>query len=268
MGFEFNEGESATVTVSLKALRLEAIIGIYPQERLQAQALELSLALSLKASDYWRCATLGELNHSLNYASVMTLVTFLAQEGRFRLLESLTATLARALLAVPGPHEERAELLALTIEASKPEVFADAATPSVKLALSQAQLPPQPKASASTTLLRGWQTSSLERGVSVEVSSSPKRLSVGPAQAELLCELPEVTVARLTSLPHELSTLKLLDDSALLLISGKWFGAPHGAREGAAPQRLPLEELISAERYRELWCVEGGVAFALHRTAQ
>lgn len=251
----------ASVAVHLEDLTCEAIIGIDPHERLTAQPLTIDLTLTLDAHDYWASAAHGDLSRSVNYAELRQLCLFLAQEGCFYLLETLTATLARALLL----NAERSGVTprSLSIRASKPEVFEDNSKPSVSLALSPEQLPPLPV----TLPPIAWLLRAVEPSAQREVSSAPKRLTHEPATLIALCVAPEVFVAHLTARPHQLSALTLRPNAATLLRSGKWFGVyPDAATTGAPPQALQLGEVVTGTRYSELWCLEGGEAFTLLRS--
>ena len=249
------------VEVSLEALRCEAIIGIYPYERRQTQPLTLDLTLSLDAARYWRCAALGDLNSSVNYATLRSISLFLAQEGHFRLLETLTSTLARAVFF----HAEQPSpglISALTVKASKPEVFEDGSRPSVSLAVQPDQLPPLPSLTSAPQV--SWETRSVEITASQEPSTAPKRLSQGPAELSPLCVSPELKVFGLRAHAQQLSALSIGPSSATLLLTGKWYGVRSSAAS-SPPKALQQGQAVGASEYQELWCLEGGSAITLTR---
>lgn len=110
-------------------LTLACIVGILPRERVEPQPLRVQLHLEL---DLEHTARTGELQSSVDYAAVDTLVRFVAIEGRFRLIESLGHALLRVLLLPPGPGEERAQVARASVRLSKPAVMLSA-LPSVSL---------------------------------------------------------------------------------------------------------------------------------------
>jgi dihydroneopterin aldolase len=110
-------------------LSLSCIVGILPRERIEPQPLRVQLHMEL---DLEHTARTGELEASVNYAAVDTLVRFLAIEGRFRLIESMGHALLRALLLPPGPGEERAQIARASVRISKPAVMLSS-LPSVAL---------------------------------------------------------------------------------------------------------------------------------------
>ena len=253
----------AHVEIHLTDLCCDAIIGIYPFERAHRQRLELNLCLGLPAEDYWACAESGDLSCSINYAEVKALCLFISQEGHFRLLETLTATLARALFLNRSPYAPSPR--SLRLQASKPDVLGGEARPAVSLALSDTE----PPALLSTKRRLTWERRAVEQTTLNEASSSPKRLTHEPGALIVLCDAPEVYVAYLRAHPHQLSALTLVPNGATLLMSGKWFGV-NGAptAPNAPPDALTLGQVVSGAQYKELWCLEGGEAITVLRAPE
>lgn len=102
---------SGTIQLIIKELKIAAVIGCYDYERTKTQALVIDLILDLGDWDYT-----DELEHTVNYADVHTMVTTLASNSDFLLVESLAKFLAQELFS----HYQQIKKVAITI--SKPEV--------------------------------------------------------------------------------------------------------------------------------------------------
>lgn len=128
--------------IGLERMTVNCRIGCSAAERSAEQpvAIELGFSLDLDA------AMGGDLGRSVNYAEILEQVTFIAREGRFVLLESLAAAVARHLLAPPARGEPRAEIRAARIKVSKPEIFGGRAVPSIEVARDQAWYAAQTRA--------------------------------------------------------------------------------------------------------------------------
>jgi dihydroneopterin aldolase len=109
-------------TIHLR-LQTECIVGILDRERVTPQPLEIEVAMEL---DLEQCGRRGDLDLSVNYASVDGALRFLTTEGRFRLIESLSVASLRWLLLPPGPDETRAPIDRVHIRFDKPTVMPDA----------------------------------------------------------------------------------------------------------------------------------------------
>jgi len=106
--------------IELSDFRFATHIGILPWERKQTQPLDVSLRLGL---DLQQCAETGDLSFSLDYAAVCHQVLFLAQAGRWRLLETLGHAICRHLLLRPAAAEKRATLTDIEVRLAKPGVL-------------------------------------------------------------------------------------------------------------------------------------------------
>ena len=128
------------------------LLGLLEWEQREVQALdvELHLGLSLDA------AAGGDLARSVNYASSMDQAQFIAQQGRWLLLESMGTAIARALLAAPLAFEGRAQVTEVIVRLSKPDVFKGRAIPSVELhrTAEWAQTAPASMHAAEMTILQ------------------------------------------------------------------------------------------------------------------
>lgn len=131
--------------IELRGIRLSCVIGILEEERGAPQPLELHLAVGL---DLDRAAG-GDLGKTLDYGRLLQEVRFLAEEGRWGLIESVAAVVLRHVLLPGGgrpeggPAVERAR-----VRVTKPEALAGAAIPSVEMEREAGWFRPQEEAPA------------------------------------------------------------------------------------------------------------------------
>lgn len=85
--------------IFIEGLRIEAIIGVHPHERVHPQTLMLDLSLD---TDISRAAATDNLEAALDYAAVAAQLTAWTQAGQFQLLEALAVHLADRLHAEWG----------------------------------------------------------------------------------------------------------------------------------------------------------------------
>lgn len=100
------------------------IVGILPRERVEPQALRISLRMEL---DLQGTGDTGDLSQSIDYGEVDAQLRFLAVQGRFRLIESFSLAILRTVLAPPAPGEPRAQVARATVRITKPAVLLSAA---------------------------------------------------------------------------------------------------------------------------------------------
>ena len=98
--------------VFVRALRVDAEIGVHPHEYGRSQPLFIDVELDLAAPE--RCEHIGE---TLNYERVVQEARALADAGHVRLIETFAQRLGEALMA--DPHVTRAR-----IRLEKPEALA------------------------------------------------------------------------------------------------------------------------------------------------
>jgi FolB domain-containing protein len=115
--------------ITLSKIGFPCIVGLYEDEQRTPQRLELELAMGL---DLDRAAG-GDLAHSVHYVAALDQVQFIAQEGRWRLLESLAGAIARHLLRPPAPTEGRAAIERVRVRVSKPVYLKGRALPAVEI---------------------------------------------------------------------------------------------------------------------------------------
>lgn len=122
--------------IVLSEMSVPCVLGLHEWERQNPQALvaEVSLALDLDE------AASGDLAASVDYAAVLSQVELIALHGRWRLLESMAAAMARHLLSQPAPGEARAQVEWVRIKVTKPDIFGGRAVPGVELLRSRAWL--------------------------------------------------------------------------------------------------------------------------------
>ena len=115
--------------VKLLNLELNAIIGIFPQERVTPQALGLELQFAVQPEDWLCAATTGELKRSLDYSKVLASIRSAVTLTHFRLLESLYYLLAYMFMRTPHPSEERVDLASLKIKLTKSNALSSTGKP-------------------------------------------------------------------------------------------------------------------------------------------
>lgn len=109
--------------VELTDLRIDTIIGILDAEQRAPQPILVDLHMELPLEE---AAESGQLHTSINYAAVQAWLMTLAQQGRWRLLESLGVAACRLLLAEPAPCEARGRIHAVHLRIRKPTILTDA----------------------------------------------------------------------------------------------------------------------------------------------
>jgi 7,8-dihydroneopterin aldolase/epimerase/oxygenase len=88
-----------TDTVSIRDLRVSAVIGVYDWERETEQALTFSVDM---ATDVARAAARDDLRDALDYSAVVDAVKCVVIEGKFQLIETAAERVAQHLIADYG----------------------------------------------------------------------------------------------------------------------------------------------------------------------
>lgn len=101
-------------TVGLKGLEIICVIGAFDEERLRRQPLRLNIAMGC---DIGAAAAADRLTQTVNYAVVAELLTELAEQGRFHLIETFAERAATEILA-RFPEVQEIEL-----EVEKPQAI-------------------------------------------------------------------------------------------------------------------------------------------------
>lgn len=119
--------------IELTDLKVDAIVGILPFERVTPQPVELAIRLGMPLGPI---GDSGDLGLGVDYAAVEQQVRFAAEAGRFWLIETLGLALARWLLLEPTPDEERGRIEAVEVSIRKPTILEGRAVPGVRIARS------------------------------------------------------------------------------------------------------------------------------------
>ncbi len=82
-------------SVHIHRLKLWCIIGIHPHERVQEQLLIVDVRME---TDFSRAAASENIEDALNYSTAAKTIRQFAQNGRFKLLETLAQHLAAHLM--------------------------------------------------------------------------------------------------------------------------------------------------------------------------
>jgi dihydroneopterin aldolase len=122
--------------IVLSGVSLPCVLGLGDRERRAPQALVAEVGLALDLDE----AAGGDLSASVDYAAVLDQIGLLAVHGRWRLLESMVAAMARHLLSRSAPGEARAQVDCVWIRVTKPDIFGGRAVPSVELLRDRAWL--------------------------------------------------------------------------------------------------------------------------------
>ncbi len=80
--------------VIIRDLRIEAIVGLYPWERVAQQVLLLDIEL---ATDIAKAASHDDLQYTIDYSAVCEAVTHMIQQQEFHLIETLAEQVAGML---------------------------------------------------------------------------------------------------------------------------------------------------------------------------
>jgi 7,8-dihydroneopterin aldolase/epimerase/oxygenase len=140
--------------IYLSKVAFPCIVGLYEDEQRTPQALEVELAMGLDLE----AAAGGDLSQSVHYVAALDQVQFIAEEGRWRLLESLAAAIAQHLLRAPAAEEGRMGLDRVKVRVGKPGYLKGRALPSVEIARERTWIAPeQPAPLAGATRLRPLQ---------------------------------------------------------------------------------------------------------------
>lgn len=115
--------------IELDDWTVDATLGVLESEQRSVQPLRIALAMELDFEE----SEAGDLSRSVDYAAVQAQVGFLVQHGRWRLMETIAAGVARLVLAPPGPGERRAAVDAVEVHLRKPAIL-DRCVPGVRVA--------------------------------------------------------------------------------------------------------------------------------------
>jgi len=85
-----------TDTVSIRALRVSAVIGVHDWEREIEQTLVFAVDM---AADVAKAAASDRISDALDYSAVAQTVTDVVTQGEFQLIETAAERVARQLLA-------------------------------------------------------------------------------------------------------------------------------------------------------------------------
>jgi dihydroneopterin aldolase len=116
--------------IELRALRVDAIVGVLDKERRRAQplAFDIDLHRSFRAA-----AKNDDLTKTTDYAEILTLTAKIAVEGKFILLETLATRVAERILA----FDPRIKSVDVSVRKLQPPVPEDVASVGVRTSLSR-----------------------------------------------------------------------------------------------------------------------------------
>jgi dihydroneopterin aldolase len=86
-------------TVSIRDLRVSAVIGVHDGERETEQTLVFAVDMAGRPGDVARAAASDDIKDALDYSAVAQTVRSVVTHGKFRLIETAAERVARQLLA-------------------------------------------------------------------------------------------------------------------------------------------------------------------------
>ncbi len=113
-----------TGTLGVRELRIECIIGVHPHERDKTQPLVVNVSIE---TDFADAAATDDVSRTIDYDRVVRMVTELAIDKEYRLLEALAADACGLVL------ETFPEALLVEIEIEKPQAVPAARCSFVRL---------------------------------------------------------------------------------------------------------------------------------------
>jgi len=119
-------------TIFIEGLKVEAILGIFPEERVTPQPVVFDIEFLVDTS---AAATTEDIDQTVSYATVSEQISALALNGRYQLVETLAQASADLLLQDFGVPWVR-------IKVTKPNAVANAAGVGVMIERGQRPAPP------------------------------------------------------------------------------------------------------------------------------
>lgn len=116
--------------IELRDIQFECMVGLLEPEQRIIQPLIVDIEMELPLAE---TASTGALHTSINYADTANQTVFIAQHGRWRLLESFCVAVCRLVLATPNPLERRGQVHETTVTVRKPVALSGLATPVIKM---------------------------------------------------------------------------------------------------------------------------------------
>jgi dihydroneopterin aldolase len=173
--------------IYLEKAAFPCAVGVFQWEQDRAQTLEVHIGLNLNLD----AAAGGDLAASVDYAACLAQVQFIAQNRRWRLLESLALALARHLLSPPGATEPRVQVENVVVRLRKPDVFEGRAVPCIEVRRNRAwwsSLHGETRPGARTPALLSVLHESADAGAyQVEIASGAKWTLPDSGVAQVLC---------------------------------------------------------------------------------
>lgn len=112
-------------TLFVRGIEIDALIGVYPSERITKQSLIIDLELLVKSAES------DDIDKTFDYVQIPDIVACVARECHFNLIESFAERIGQYILT-----HDRVEQVAITIV--KPEALrSSAACPGVRLTVSR-----------------------------------------------------------------------------------------------------------------------------------
>lgn len=120
-----------TDRIELRGLQMVGLVGVLPEEQQRPQPLEIDLDVSL---DLARAGASDDLDDTVDYGALCSLVETLVGAGHVALLEHLAETLAAAVLA-----DRRIDAVTVAVRKLRPPVPQQLATSGVRITRAREQ---------------------------------------------------------------------------------------------------------------------------------
>jgi dihydroneopterin aldolase len=116
--------------IELREVRVVAIVGVLAEERERPQPLAFDLDI---VRPFEGASINDDLAETTNYAEILALITRVADQGAFLLLETLVYRVAREILA----FDEEIESVQVAVRKLRPPVAQDVASVGVRCSISR-----------------------------------------------------------------------------------------------------------------------------------
>lgn len=117
-------------TIQLRDLKVDCIIGVNADERLDPQPLLVHVELRVNTD---LAASSDSLDETVDYENIAAQIHFILRLGQFHLLETACHALCRTLLLPPAEAERRAAIESVRLRIEKPQGLHGQAIPCIEV---------------------------------------------------------------------------------------------------------------------------------------
>lgn len=109
--------------IIIEGLQIQSLIGVYDWERTSKTDLLIDITLDV---DLHKAAISDDVNDTLDYAKVAELITHIAEQSEFELLEALAETITKGIFAKFNCHQ-------IELKLSKPGILPNASNVAITI---------------------------------------------------------------------------------------------------------------------------------------